>query len=250
MRDVEGQRIGRLPGRQRQDVPALGGVLLEDGVILEIDALRLLVDFAVEDGERLQFLVEEALVMAVDVGKLVSGRVDLEVVGVGDEDPALGVGLDLDDVAFERRAGERVGGNRLGVLPLAPDPVEILDPTLGPGGLRFFIGLRIVFEVVFCVVVLRRIGSKVGAAGREEVQQPGARRGEGQLERRLVDLRDLDRLASLYPRTRRRGVQILVLDDVVEIEQHVIGGEWRAVRPFMTLAKGDGDLLAVVAPTP
>ena len=250
MRDVEGHGISGLSRRQRKRVAGLGLVLLENGIVLEVDALRLLVDLAVQDREHRQLLVEEAFVMAVDIGELVPRSIDLEVVRVGDEDPPLGVGLDFENMALERRSCERVGRNRLRVFPLAPDPVEILDPILAAGGFRLFVGLRIVFGVIAHVVVLRRIGREEGSTGREIVQQAGIRRREAQPETRLVDLLDFDRLARGHPGARRARMQILVLDDVVEIEDHVVRRERRAVGPAMALAQRDGDLPAIVAPAP
>jgi hypothetical protein len=248
--DVEGHEVAGLAGRHLQVIAALGFVLLEDGEVLQLEALCLLVDLSVEGREHHEVGPHEALLLAVDVGQLLAGGIDLEVVGVGDEDAALGVGRQLQDVALQGRPRDGVGGQRLRVLPLVPDLVEALGPAFRACRLRLLVGLRIVFDVIGRVVVLGCERLEERSAGGQEVQQARVGRREFQLEGEVVDLRDLDRLAADHPFGGHVFLDVLVLDDVVEIEHDVIAGEGCAVGPFVALAEMECDLRELRIPFP
>ena len=153
-------------------------------------------------------------------------------------------------MALERRPGQRVRRDVFGVFPLVPDQPEALHPAVVPRRLRFLIGLRVVRDVIRHVVVFRCVGGEVGTSGRQVVQQSRVGRDEVETEGLVVDLDDFDRLAADHPGRWRDAVQLLVLDDVVDVEHHVVGGEGMAVGPLVTLAQRDGDRAEVVVPFP
>ena len=85
-----------------------------------------------------------------------------------------------------------------------------------------------------------------------------ARRHVGEQARERLVERHLDMRCRRSPWRARLtphsvvvfGAQVLVLDDVLEEEHHVVGGEGLAVRPFVALAQLEGDRLVVVVPLP
>ena len=179
---------------------------------------------------------------AVDIGQLLTGRVDAVVVGV----------------ALEGEAGRRGGIHhppalqgrqvRIGVLEHVVHAVVQRRPGLELLLLRGFLELSLVG--VFRVELLQVVGRPV----QEGVARPGELRQEARVrlvpavsDRALVEDLEARRLAVQHHELGDAGRRDLgVVRHVLPVVAEVVGRERMAVRPAMAVAEAEGEDLVVL----
>ena len=246
MRLVEDQHRSQRPGRQRHFVVSLRLILLEHWKIGHRHVLRFLIKVAVHDFDGPQLLVEKSFIHFLYVGKLLARGIDLEVVGIDLVDATLRIDID-HQMAFQRRHLDSFGRGDDGVLPLVPIGPETRHPVIVAGRLRFLVSVGVVFDMHRREEVHVGVGGEVGADAAQVLQHRRIGLVEAQHDRGLVDLLGphADR-----PRERRLLVNVLVVDDVIGPEGHIIRCERLAIGPLVALAQIEGDFSVIVVPLP
>ncbi len=173
----------------------------------------------------------------VEIGQLVAGRVDADVVGIAPQGE--------HRIARPRDRRPRRHGRAFGVLRRGVLVGEQLGPGLEARRLCRLVDVLLGgVRRVELLEVVRRQEHREGAVGAVLVgdggEEQGRRRGVGEAHRGVVDLLDLGgRAVGVLDPARQAGRQLLVQEHVVVPEQDVGGGEGLAVRPLRALAQLD-----------
>ncbi len=180
-------------------------------------------DLAVGDGEN----------DAIDIGKLVTGRIDAIIIRVSFEYETVGGGLGLQDPRFERR--------KIGII-VAVHAVHTGVQCRPVAKFRLFnegseLGLIGIFLVKLLKIMGRAIDEqRVGSGEIGQKQRVGPRPAIA--DRGIVQDFEARRLALRQHRHRQAGGrQLRILGDILKPITKILGGERLPVRPLHALAQ-------------
>ena len=231
----------------------------EDGSGGELERLRLVVDFAVDDLQDTDLVVIDVyFVLLRNVGQLLPGRIHLEEVRICHKVTTFGRVRDVD-VALQRRMsvlGQAVHESRSGqhrrrrVRPVRI-PVIRQDRVISVlEAKRLRIAVRVRIDVRMELAKEVHWLEALPIMGREVGQKAGLRRRQVEDHRHVIRCIDRHRLAAHGHVVLGLFEDVGVQHQLVMPELDVRGREWRTVGPLVPFPERERELREVVVPLP